>query len=102
MHWYKKSQYSVEDYQATPLPAVPAAADAVRSSGEMRETLPETPEIPSFWEITKNNPHYDLTCSNCGARFKCRCLSFLHKTNPQVKANIPSCPVCSGREGIIE
>lgn len=43
MNWYKKAQYSVEEYQATPIPALGKDTSAPRDTGEIIEPLPDTP-----------------------------------------------------------
>ena len=94
MSWYKKAQYTVEEYQATPLPAVPAKADAIKNSREIREPLPDTPEVPNFWDVIQKCPHYVITCSTCGSVFKCRCSAYVHSRHPPVETTVTLCPVC--------
>jgi len=45
MNWYKLAQYSVDDYQPTPIPALPKDAIMPRDNGEIIEPLPDTPTM---------------------------------------------------------
>ena len=53
-----KAQYSVDDYQPRPIPALPQNAMGVRDNGRIIEPLPITPELPKF-ELKFENSHED-------------------------------------------
>ena len=57
MNWFKKAQYEVEDYQATPIPSMPQAAMGIRDNGEIIDPLPDTPEVSI--DLAFENMHID-------------------------------------------
>ncbi len=55
-NWYKKAQYEVEEYQSTPIPALPQAAGGIRDNGEIIDPLPLTPDKPAI-SLSFENEH---------------------------------------------
>jgi len=46
MNWYKKAQYSIEDYEAHPIPSTTdRSGPGIKSTYDAKEPLPDTPKI---------------------------------------------------------
>lgn len=58
MNWYKISQYKIEEFQPTSIPAMPVAATPIRDSGEIIDPLPLTPNIAPI-KLSFENIHID-------------------------------------------
>ena len=99
VNWYKKSQYSVEDRETHPLPALSGRGDNIVETEEGRKFVSLVPEEQSALEIIQKmlglRKHKPKTkyheCPKCGNP-KC----YYKEIHPDTDMNeiVEYCPVC--------